>query len=174
MDAPGPGRKRGRGLRPWLIQLKLAGLGLFFGGDAALVAIGSIGPRPTDAATWDFLREVMRAVFWPCVFGGLVVTIVAGIALFSHHPGVFARTRWFRLKFVLLLVCVPALHLAARGRVTALYAAIDAGDLTALPPLQDQVTTAFAVAFVVMAGIAVIGKFKPRLGERPGARTPRA
>lgn len=171
MEAPRQGRKRGRGLRPWLIQLKLAGLGLFFGGVAALVAIGALGPEPVDAAGWVQLRGVMRAVFWPCVFGGLVVAIAAGLALFAHHPRVFARTRWFRLKFVLLLVCLPSLHLGARSRVTAFYAAIETEALPELPARQDHVTIAFALAFVVMAAIAMIGKFKPRLGEELGART---
>jgi hypothetical protein len=158
-------RTRGRGLRPWLIQVKLMGLALFFGGVAAIVAVGALGPEPADAAGWALLRGAMRAIFWPCVFGGLALAIVTGLVLFARHARTFAGTRWFRLKAALLVVSVPGLHLAARGRVLAFYAAIDEGRMADLPALRDRVTIAFAFAFVVMAAIAVIGRVKPRLGR---------
>ena len=164
---------RGRGARPWLILVKLAGLGLFFGGLAALASIGMLGLTPSDQAGWLQHKATMRAVFLPCVLGGLGVAVLMGIALFLQHPRVFARMRWFRVKAGLLVVCLPGLHLWARGRVMRFYDAIEAGQLDALPSLQREVTVAFVVAIVVMLGIAALGKLKPRLGEAIGTRDKR-
>ena len=168
-----PMRRRGRGIRPWLIQLKCIGLMSFLGGLASLTAMGFLGPSPSDAAGWRLLRDVMRAVFWPCVFWGLMLTVAAGVALWLQHPRVFLRTRWFRLKLVLLLAILPSLHFFARGRVTAFYEAVEAGRLETLPSLHADVTWAFFGALLVMLCVASIGRFKPRLGERIGERARR-
>jgi hypothetical protein len=165
-------RTRGRGLRPLLLQVKFVGLFGFFGGLAALSALGLFGPRPADASGWVLLKDSMRAIFWPCLFGGLVVTILAGLALWLRHPVVFARLRWFRLKVLLLVVCVPLLHLYARGAVTAMYEAIDEERLADAALHWDAVTRAYLITLVVMFAIACVGRVKPRLGEPLGTRRP--
>ncbi|MCP3903533.1 MAG: hypothetical protein GY715_07835 [Planctomycetes bacterium] len=165
-----PRRRRGRGARPLLIQIKVLGLIGFLGGLGSLVAIGVLGPDPADPAGWHQLRETMRAVFWPCLFSGLMVTNAAGVVLWLRHPREFLRMRWFRVKAVLLAAALPLMHLLSRGRVTEFYAAIEAGSLDVLPSLRDRVTAAFAVALLVMLAIAAIGRIKPRLGEPVGRR----
>ncbi len=158
-------RGRGGGIRPWLILVKLAGLTAAFGGLGALVAIGITIEPPDDIAGWVMLRDIMRAIFLPCVLGGLSVTILAGVALWLRQPRVFLSRRWFRVKALLLLVALPSLHLWARGRATTFYDAIDAGAIAELPDLSDRVTFAFATAIVILFGIAIIGRVKPRLGQ---------
>ncbi|MBT8485942.1 MAG: hypothetical protein KJO43_10205 [Phycisphaerae bacterium] len=167
-------RRRGRGARPVLLLLKFAGLCGLLGGLAALSALGWIGPEPDTLEGWKILRSVVRSVFWPCVFTGVVVTVLAGIALWIRHPRVFLRTRWFRLKAGGLVVALPALHFFARGRVEAWYAAIEAGDLAGAASGWRAVTIAFTVALVTLAVIAAVGRTKPRLGEPLGHRSPRA
>jgi hypothetical protein len=155
-----------------LIQIKVLGLVGFLGGLGSLAALGLLGDDPTDRAGWVQLRDTMRAIFWPCVFSGLIVTILAGVALWLRHPREFLRMRWFRLKALLLAVVLPSLHILSRGRVTEFYAAIDEGRLDTLSALRDRVTTAFAGALLIMLLIAAIGRIKPRLGEAVGRRRP--
>jgi len=165
-------RRRGRGARPLLIQIKVLGLIGFLGGLGSLVALGVLGADPEDRAGWMQLRDSMRAIFWPCVFSGLLVAVGAGVLLWLRHPREFLRMRWFRVKALLLAVALPSLHLLSRGRVTEFYAAIDGGNLDALPALRDRVTIAFAFALVLMLVVAAIGRIKPRLGEAVGQRRP--
>ena len=167
-----PRRRRGRGLRPAFILVKHAGLFLHLGGLGALGAIGLLAPAPASVGEWMLLKGVMRAVFWPCVFGGLVIVIAAGLALFSRHPRHFLATRWFRAKLAILAVLIPTLHVWARGRVQAFYAAIETHRLDALPGMWRDVTIAFIVALLAMALVAALARTKPRLGERVGSRAP--
>ena len=169
-----PVRRRGNGARSWFIHVKFVGLAGLFGGLASLAAIGLLGPVPESPEGWRLLRGLMRAIFWPCVFGGILVTIMAGICLWLRHPVVFSRQRWFRLKVVLLAVCIPSLHLMARGRVQAFYDAIDDGNLEVLAGMWRGVTWAWVVAFVVLLLVAMVGRIKPRLGQnREGRGGPR-
>ena len=151
-------------MRPWLIQLKLLGLLGFLGGLMSLTAMTLLGPVPETAEGWQVLRESMRSVFFPCVFAGVGVTILAGLLLFLRHPKHFSRMRWFRLKVALLVVLIPGLHFWSRGRVLAFYAALDEGRLNEAPELWQRVGVAFAVALVTMLCVASLGRYKPRLG----------
>lgn len=169
-----PTRRRGRGRRPWLLLLKYLGLVGFLGGLAALAAMGWLVPEPDSMVGWTTLRAAVRAVFFPCLFAGLVVTIVAGLALYLQHPRIFAAQRWFRLKVVLLAVSIPVLHFWTRGRMLDVDAALAAEDLPAIADAWRRVSIAFAVGFFAMLPIGAIGRIKPRLGEAPGSRAPRA
>jgi hypothetical protein len=163
-------RRRGRGLRPWLIQAKFLGLVGVLGAAAALGAMGVGVAPPTSMEGWLLLREAMRSIFWPCFFGGIILTSLAGVALWLQHPREFTRMRWFRVKALLLAIGLPSLHLWSRGRITAFYEAIDEARVEELPALWHAATTAFLVALAVLFGISVIGRVKPRLGERVGWR----
>ncbi len=158
------GRTGGRRLRAVLLLLKMVGLVAALGGLASLSALGRFGPVPETQAGWALLRDVSRAVFMPCVLGGLLLTIAAGVALWLRAPKAFLRTRWFRVKVVVLAVSLPSLHLWARGRVTALYDAIDRGDLADLEARWDGATRAYAVALVFLLAAAIFARAKPRLG----------
>jgi hypothetical protein len=151
---------------------KLLGLVLFLGGAAALGALTLLGPVPETLEQWRLLRGGVRAIFFPCFFGGLVLTILAGIALLLQHPRMFARLRWFRLKVVLLVVGTPALHFWARGRMLDFDADLEAGRLDALPARWQAVGVAFVTGLAVYLLIGAIGRFKPRLGEPYGSRGP--
>ena len=160
------GRRRGRGLRPWLILAKFIGLVGFLGGLAALSAFGLLGPVPEDQAGWVLLRVAVRSIFWPCVFGGLMMTIAAGIVLWLQMPRHFLRMRWFRLKVLLLAVMLPTLHLVARGTVLRMYQAIDVGRMEDAGTLWDRVTFVFLAGLVCMLIVVAIGRTKPRAKRR--------
>ncbi|MHC5004473.1 MAG: hypothetical protein ACYTJ0_15275 [Planctomycetota bacterium] len=163
-------RRAGRGIRPWLLLAKLLGLTGFLGGLASMTAMGLLGPRPDSLAEWQTVRALFRSMFFPCFFGGLMLTIAAGVALYLQHPGVFVRLRWFRLKVALLVLLTPVLHIWARTRMGAFDRALEVGRLDELPGRWDRVTTAFAVSLAAYLLVGAIGRIKPRLGEPPGSR----
>lgn len=161
---PTSDRARSARLRSALLAAKLIGLTAFLGSLMALTALGILGPRPTSIEGWTVLRDAMRAIFWPCLFGGLVLTVLAGLGLWLRARKVFLRQRWFQLKLVAFVLVVPILHIRARGRVQEFYAAIDEGRLDALDALWTSVTWGYAIALIVMLGLAAVGRAKPRLG----------
>jgi hypothetical protein len=159
------GRRRGRGIRPWLIGVKMIGLTGFLGGLAAMAALGFFGPEPETREGWVLLKQAMRGIFFPCFFAGLMLTIAAGLALWLQMPRTFLRMRWFRLKAVLLAILIPGSHLWARSRALELYEAIDRGPLGEIPAHWRSMSTAFLISLVAMLAVALIGRIKPRLGQ---------
>ena len=159
-----PGRAGGRRLRAVLLLCKHVGLVAALGGFAALAAIGLLVPVPEEPEGWRLLKGAMRAVFLPCVLGGLTATVGAGIGLWLLSPRAFLRARWFRVKLVVLAVGLPSLHLWARERVLAFYAAIERGELAELEERLGGVTRAYLVALVFLAATALFARLKPRLG----------
>lgn len=160
------GTTGGSRLRTGLLFLKNIGVVAALGGLAALAAIGRFGPVPEDPEGWVLLRGVMRAVFLPCVLGGLLLTVGAGIGLFLRSPRRLLRARWFRVKVVALAIALPSLHLWARGRVIAFYAAIEVGELEGLEARLAGVTQAYLVALAFLLTAAVFARVKPALGGR--------
>jgi hypothetical protein len=146
-------------------MLKIFGLVGFMGGLAALAAYGHFGPVPETIEGWIALRATMRSIFFPCVFAGLIVVVIAGVALWLQMPRTFLRMRWFRVKAVLLAVFIPLCHFWARGQVMTLYAGIDAGDLNGLAEQWRGIARAYLATLIIMMGIAVIGRVKPRFGQ---------
>jgi hypothetical protein len=163
-------RRGGRGLRPWLLIVKVIGLIFFIGGLASMAVLGVLGPRPETLEGWRTLRAVVHTGVLRCVLPGALLAIACGVALFLRHPGMFLRLRWFRLKAVLLIVATPGLHFWSRGRVRGLDEALAAGRLDEVSQRWREVATSFVVAVVIYLAIVAIGRFKPRLGERPGSR----
>lgn len=165
-----PRRRGGRGSRPAWLAAKLLGLAGFLGGLLALGVLARFGPLPADVEGWRILRSALRVTFFPTVFLGLVVVVAAGLALFLQMPRRFLAMRWFRLKAALLLLLLPVFHFTGRGRLEAFDAALEAGRLDALAAPWRGAGTTFLAAFAAFAAIALIGRIKPRLGERPGSR----
>jgi len=159
------GRKRGRGLRPWLITVKIVGLIGFMGGLAALAALILLGPEGQTIPQWLMLKTVVRMVFYPCVFGGLFLTVIAGLALWLQLPLIFLRMRWFKLKLIWLLFFIPGSHLYARWQMLQWHDAIDAGRLEDISRHYQQVGYVFAVSLVVFFVPMVLGRIKPRLKQ---------
>ena len=160
-----PVRRRGRGIRPWLIAGKLTGVITCLGGLASLAAISIWGPTPESLDGWRVLHDVSRMIFFPCVFWGLVTTIVFGIALLAQHPRAFLGMRWFRVKAAALVVVLPSLHFFARGRVLEFNAAVERGATEELPERWAAVGTAYVIAVLIMLPLALFARIKPRLAQ---------
>jgi hypothetical protein len=135
-----------------------------------MTALGTLGPRPETVEGWGILRGVLRVVVLSCLLPGALVALMCGGLLYLQHPSVFRRLRWFRLKVTIVIVATPALHLWARGRALAFDEALAAGRVGELNARWNAITVAFGVALIIYAGVAVIGRLKPRLGEPHGSR----
>ncbi len=167
------GRKRGRGVRPWLLSAKFIGLTGFLGGLTSLGAMGIVGPTPSTQEGWELLRALSRAIFFPCVFCGLVLAVLAGACLFGRQATVYFKLRWFRVKLVALTIFIPGCHLWVRGHVTRMYDAIEDGRLADAAASYQVVSIAYLVSAGIFILIALVSRHKPRLGEALGARSPR-
>jgi len=159
------------GYRRALLLGKNLGLLGFLGGMAAIASMRWFGPAPADAAQWKLLIGLMRAVFFPCVFAGVIVVVLCGVLLFARLWRQFLAMRWFRVKLVVLLVALPALHLWSRTRVREWYALVDANRLDEALAAWHDVGLRFTVALAVLLPVAALAKVKPRLGQ-PFGRIP--
>ncbi len=159
------GRRRGRGIRPWLLIAKITGLVLTLGGLASAAAAGILGPRPTDREGWILLREAMHSAFVPCVVGGTFLTIFAGITLWLQMPRAFLRMRWLKLKLVLIAVLIVPLHFIARLQVMDFDEMVQTASMEELATVWDRLAVALLIGFVFLLLIASIGRIKPRLGQ---------
>ncbi|MHC5023856.1 MAG: hypothetical protein ACYTGG_08080 [Planctomycetota bacterium] len=159
-----PGQHRRRGLRVGLLALKLVGLAGVLGGLGAISAMWRFGPRPDTVAGWLTLIGAMRSIFFPCVFGGLMVTIASGAGLSLLRRRDLARQRWVRVKIVALAALLPLLHFTARGRVLRFYEAVEARRLDDAAALWDDVGHAFVIALGTLLLVAAFARVKPRLG----------
>lgn len=156
-------------IQPLLLAGKRFGLVLLLGGLAALSCIGLLASTPETQDGWVHHVGVMRAIFWPCVFAGLVITIVFGILLWGRNPRQYLTRGWFRLKGLLLLTVVPGLHFWARGRVQDFYELIDAESPTeAIATAWAGVWQAFFVTFLIVLALACLAMIKPRFGRPSG------
>ena len=172
-QAKQPKRRRGRGIRPWLLTAKLLGVIVFVGGIAAAAGLTCGARQPPDRTTWLHLSASVSRILVPGTFGGATVAIGAGLCLWLQMPRTFLRMRWFRLKVVLIVAAIPVLHLWGRFTALKLHAALEEGArLEEVAALWDRLSLVLLLAFAAMAAIAWAGRVKPRLGQPfAGARS---
>jgi len=163
------GRRRGRGIRPWLLTAKIIGIICFVGGLGGAAALAWGSPLPSDRMTWKFLVECAHWLLVPGMIGGGILAILAGLWLWLQMPRGFLRMRWFKVKMVLAAVLIPAFHLWGRFTALKLHEALDKpARIDEVPPLWDRLAIVFLLAFLAMLLIVWVGRIKPRLGQRYG------
>lgn len=164
------GRRPGRGLRPYLIVLKILSVACFFGGLMAVLAGVLLGAEPQDVDGWRQQVSVVHRIYSYVIIPGVAAALVLGTLLFSTIWQAMIRMRWFVVKMVLVLLAVPALHLYLRMRMLALKATLAQPhpDLSSAADLRDELIagTLLAIAFAVAA--IILGRVKPRLGQDYG------
>ena len=163
------GRRRGRGIRPWLILAKLIGLFCFIGGLFAAAGLMFGGPLPADRAEWKLAAEYLHWIIVPGMVGGGILALAAGVCLWLQMPRVFLRMRWFKVKVVLVVVLVGGFHLWGRFTALMLHEALDKpARIAEVPPLWDRLSLILLLAFFAMLPIVYLGRVKPRLGQPIG------
>ncbi len=154
------GRKPGRGIRPWLLLPKVLAVGMYFGGQAAVMTLWYCPPRI------NIIRPSMTYaafLFSLLVLPALLVTDSFGILLLLQHPKLLLRQRWLQVKLALLALVLPAMHLFFVARFNTM------GDENRL--LADRLRAAeqldWGLPLLLLAtmGIIILGRLKPSLGQ---------
>jgi hypothetical protein len=149
-----------------LRALRSLGLIGLLGGLAALSALWAFGPQPDTIDGWRMLVSAMRAIFYPCVFAGILILVPVGLTLWWRRRGALGGQRWFRVMAIILLISIPTLHISARLTSHALRTAVEVGDLARAGVLWNRLGWLFVSAFAVLLIAAWIAVTKPRMGQR--------
>ncbi len=163
------GRRGGRGVRPYLIVLKVTCVAGFLGGLMTVLAVLWSGPHPTSGDEWreraEFIGRAFRWVIVPGVTGAEIV----GVLLASSIWRVMIRMRWFIGKMALVFVCMPSLHFFMSGRLADLrvFASV-APDPARAADVHGQLLVGTCFALVLGIVLVILGRIKPRLGQDYG------
>ncbi len=158
------GRKPGRGLRPFLLIPKVIVVALAYGGIAAAAVIAWAGRPATAAARQQFVDTLGRLFTW-LIIPAMIAAILLGLALLMPHLHVLIRQRWLQVKLALALVGIPVLHLLGRATMLRLRAAAASGNVHHWSGDQRLLGVILTAAVVLLTGLIVLGRHKPRLGQ---------
>ncbi len=160
------GRKPGRGLRPWLLIPKVIAVAAGFGGTAAAwVAFLRFDSGPRDRVIQQ-ARLIADLIDW-LVYPSVAAAVVLGVALLALHGRPLWRMRWLWMKVGLVMLVMPWPVRYVRVQVDGLIHADPAthGSSPAAAVAAGQGGLAVALALWVV--VIVLGRHKPRLGQRP-------
>jgi uncharacterized membrane protein len=163
------GRKGGRGVRPWLLIPKVIAIAIYVGGLATVLGLwlfSDFASIPLGDPRRELVLRVVSRLMVFVVVAALLISIALGIALFLQHPRMFARSRWFQVKALLIAFVVPVSHFYCRWCFTHLA---EVTDPSANAILARQLTAGLVFALVGSVLIVIIGRLKPRLGQNPAA-----
>jgi hypothetical protein len=163
------GRRWGRGARPYLLVLKLAGASGFLGGLVSVLVVVLLSARPNTAEGWLTRAELIRRAFVFVIVPGLTAAMFSGLLLLASAWRALIRMRWFRVKALLVAVVVPALHVWMRNRSLDLQHAVsEPVDLRAANTIHDEMLVGTAGLILFALVIITLGRVKPRLGQSYG------
>ncbi len=160
------GRRPGRGIRPWLLIPKILSIGALFGGFLA-AAVLLHADAPQTHTQWTDLIATISTLFLRLIVPAVMCVILFGVLLFLQHPKTFLKMRWFRVKVVLLVLTLTPLHLTGRWLIDHARLALESEDLGRVSELMGRFTFTVDMAVLAIVVVIVIGRHKPRLGQRP-------
>ena len=144
------GRRWGRGARPYLLMAKIVFVAVFVGGLISLLTLVLISPLPaTDEGRHLFADALHRAYAW-LIVPSLAGAMIIGVALSASFWRAAVRMRWLQVKALLIVVCVPMLHVFMRKRSLTLQslARTDGTDTQVLVNLRDEILIGTAAALL--------------------------
>jgi len=160
------GRCPGRGIRPWLLIPKVLAVAALFGGFlSASVTLHTADPGTPEQ--WTQLIQTVSHLFLRLIVPAVLSVIVLGLALLLQHPRVFLTRRWVQVKLLMLIVSLPTLHLTARGLLEQARRALENGQLDHTAQFMGRFTLVVDLAVVALACVIFLGRYKPRLGQKP-------
>jgi uncharacterized membrane protein len=160
------GRRPGRGIRPWLLIPKILSVGALFGGFLAASALLHAS-APQTHEQWAHVIATTSTLFLRLIVPAVFCVILFGVLLFFQHPKQFMKMRWFQVKVVLLIVALPPLHLTGRWLIHHAREALEVGDLVRVAELMGRFLLTADLAVLAVIVVIVIGRHKPRFGQRP-------
>jgi uncharacterized membrane protein len=162
------GRKWGRGIRPYLLLPKVLCVAAFFGGLVTILVLAFLRPAPQNTADWLAEADLIRRTYTCVVVPALLAAMIFGAFLLLPVWRALIRMRWLQVKLVVVLLCVPTLHLYMRSRSLQFQAAIRDAQFGSAELLHHRLAmgTLAAIAFAVL--VIFLGRIKPRLGQDYG------
>lgn len=146
--------------------LRALGLAGVLGGLGALSAMWAFGERPANISDWRVLVSAMRAVFYACVFTGILILVPVGCMLWWRRRAALRGQRWFHGLLLILVLTIPGLHIGARLTSVALRKSVDAGQAAESAVLWDRLGWLFFLALTVFLIASWIATARPRMGQR--------
>lgn len=149
----------------WFLLPKIAAVAVVLGSFAsALVLILATPLRDLD--DWQGLVDTISRLFKLLIVPGSFLVVVLSLALAWKHRRWYFRRRWAQVKTALLVLALPATHLAARDVFSAIRREVADGSPEG-PTGLLQAFTALVVASILVLVVAIwLARFKPRLGQR--------
>ncbi len=161
------GRRGGRGLRPWLLSIKLLAVAAMFGGLCGSLVVCQLGlswfaTLPGGEALTR-TAPLLRAMYLYLIVPALLAAILAGVGLLTLHARTLLRQRWLQVKLAILVVLVPIGHMVMSAQLAAVRQ-------TAAQGLRDPAPLASfrngVIMLIVAFGLVILlGRLKPRLGQ---------
>jgi hypothetical protein len=145
--------------------LRALGLAGVLGGLGALSAMWAFSEAPANFSDWRVLVSAMRAVFYACVFTGILILVPVGCALWWRRRAALRGQRWFRALMLILLLTIPGLHISARLTSTALRKSVEAGEAAESARLWDRLGWLFFIALIVFLIASWIATARPVMGQ---------
>ena len=165
------GRRPGRGIRPYFLMAKIVLVAALIGGLISLLALILVPSLPvSDEGRRAYADALHRAYTW-IIIPSLTGSMLTGLCLLCCTGKPLLRMRWLQVKALLIVACVPLLHSFIRSRSQALQAVLDIedADLQAIAALHTQILWGTVAALIFAVITAMLGRIKPRLGQRYGS-----
>jgi hypothetical protein len=156
------GRRPTRGLRPWLLIPKVLAVGAVLGMMLAMILATNAAHDFAQAGQGEGAAEylwLVRRLFHLFIERGIGIAALLGILLFLQHRAVFLRQRWWQAKMA-ALACSGALSLWLAPRMGELNPA-------STPGAWKLVAAGQWGLIGLTICVIVLGRLKPRLGQRP-------
>jgi len=165
------GRRQGRGLRPYLLIVKLFAIAVCVGTLTAVLALVFLHSPPADSRAWEFELLILGRAYRLLVIPSLGVAILMGLLLWKDHPIVFLRMRWLQTKLLVIVLCLPTLHVLMHlwmQRLTKLIPPDGDEALAEALTIRERLVGGSAAALSVAVILIILGRIKPRLGQDYG------
>lgn len=165
------GRRPGRGVRPYFLMAKTVLVAALIGGLISLLALILLPSMPvSDEGRRTYTDALHRAYTW-IIIPSLVGSMAMGLCLLACTGKPLLRMRWLQVKALLIAVCVPLLHSFIRNRSQGLQSLLDTdgADPATIAALHTRILWGTAAALMFAVITAMLGRIKPRLGQRYGS-----
>lgn len=159
-------KERPRPVRPvWILLPKIAGVAVLLGSFTSVLVLILATPL-RDFGDWQVLVDTIGRLFKLLIVPGSFVVVVLSLVLAWTHRSWYFRRRWAQVKTVLLVLALPATHLAAREVFSAIRREVEHGSPEGPTGLLEAFTALVVASILVLLVAIWLARFKPRLGQR--------
>ena len=145
---------------PWALYPKLISVCALRGGFLCVLARLAT-TELKDRAGWERMLDAISPLFLLVIVPASFTTVLSSLFLFWPGRRTLIRERWMQVKLVLLVLTLPALHLAARGTFESIRQEVAEGSPEG-PTGQLELFTLLVVVSVAVVLVALwIARFKP-------------